>query len=237
MEKHLSELVEKLTGASGANLKSVLLYGSAAGGEFQKKFSDVNVLCILGRLDAAELQKLNAVAVWWGRKGYAAPMVFTQDELTRSADIFAIELLDIKARHRVLHGEDIVAAIDVPMGLHRVQVERELRTHMVRLRQGYLAMPGDHKAVLALMTSSISSFATLFRHALLAMGEQPPVHKREAVTRLAELLGFDASAFHAIYEVRKGQRKPAQLDIPATFHAYLNGVGCVADEVDRRLAT
>ncbi len=235
MEKRIAEFVEKLKGAAGVNLKSVILYGSAVTGEFQKGYSDVNILCVCDRLDAATLEKLNPVAVWWARLGQRPPLLFAHEELARSADVFAIELYDIKNNHRVLHGEDAVAALDVPMRFHRLQVERELRTHVVRLREGYLAMPQDRKKVLELMTASISSFATLFRHALIAMNESPLPGKHEGVNRLAELLGFDATAFHAVLEVREGKRKESQLDIPATFRAYLDGVSKVADEVDKRL--
>jgi len=176
------------------------------------------------------------VVAWWERKGYAGPLVFTLDELQRSADVFAIELLDIKASRRVLHGEDVFAALEVPMSLHRVHVEHELRTKLLRLRQGYLSASRDAKKLLGLMTASVSTFAALFRHALIALGEPSPQRKREAVDRLAALVGFDAAPFHAILDVREGKRKPGELDVVATFRAYLEGVARVADEVDRRLA-
>src|SRR5712692_1613784 len=107
MEKDLSELVEKLKRAAGTNLKSVVLYGSGVSEELQPKHSDLNVLSVLDWLDAAELEKLNSAAAWWVRKGHPAPLVFTLEELRRSADVFAIELLDIRARRRVLFGEDV----------------------------------------------------------------------------------------------------------------------------------
>src|SRR5437899_9918441 len=90
MDKDLNELVERLKQAAGSNLKSVVLYGSAASDEFHAKHSDLNVLCVLERLDASELEKLNPPATWWSRKGHPAPLVFTRDELRTSADVFAI---------------------------------------------------------------------------------------------------------------------------------------------------
>jgi hypothetical protein len=232
MHKQLSELVEKLKAAAGANLKSVVLHGSAAGGEFHAEHSDFNVMLLLERIDLAELEKLNRTARWWESKSHPAPLVFTPEELTRSADVFAIELLDIKARHEVLAGEDFFTALEVPMNLHRAQVERELRTNLVRLRQHYLASPGDQKAMLKLMTESVSSFGTLFRHALIALGEPRPEHKRDAVDRLAALLGFDASAFHTILEVRAGRRPAKVIDVQATFRGYLEAVARVTHEID-----
>ena len=138
MEKDLSELVEKLKQAAGANLRSVVLYGSAASGEFHPKHSDLNVLCLLERLDAAELAKLTPAAAWWERKGHPAPLVFTLEELRRSADVFAIELLDIQASRRVLFGEDVFTGLDVPMSLHRQQVERELHTNLIQIGRAHV---------------------------------------------------------------------------------------------------
>lgn len=235
MEKQLDQLVRKLKEAAGSNLRSVVLYGSAVTGEFHPKHSDLNVLCVLEQLDAVELEELNPTAAWWSRKGHPAPLVFSLEELRRSADVFAIELLDIKASRRVLFGEDFFANLDVPMNLHHAQVERELRSNLIRLRQRYLAAPPDLKTLLGLMTASVSAFATLFRHALSALGEQPPQQKRDVLNRLAGLLGFDAAGFHTVLDVREGKRREKDVDIVATFRAYLEAVARVAHEVDRRL--
>jgi predicted nucleotidyltransferase len=236
MEKLLNELIEKLKATAGDNLKSVVLYGSAAGGEYHAKHSDLNVLCLVERAGAAELELLGPVAQWWTRKGHPAPLVFTLEELRRSADVFAIELLDIQERHRILFGDDFLGALDVPMTLHRLQVERELRTNWLRFREAILATPPKNAARLGLMTKSISSFTALFRHALIALGEAVPDSKRAVIDHIARLVGSNASAFHTILDVREGKQKESQVDVTATVRAYLELVERVTDEVDRRLA-
>ena len=257
MQNKLAELVAKLGAAAGSNLKSVVLYGSAVTGEFHPKHSDLNVLCVLGKLGAHELAQLSATSRWWQGQGHPAPLAFTLEELQRAADVFAIELLDIKTSNRVLFGEDVFASMEVPMRLHHLQVERELRTSLVRLRQRYLAAPHDNKAVLRLMTDSVSSFGALFRHALIALGQPKPEprpepgseskpaagdqkrdgpeRKREVVDRLAALLGFNAIGFHIVLDLRQGKRQERAVDVPSTFSTYLEAVTRVADEVDRRL--
>jgi predicted nucleotidyltransferase len=236
MEKDLNQLVEKLKVAAGANLKSVVLYGSATRGEFQAKHSDLNVLCVLNKIDAMELEKLRDPAAWWEQKGHPAPLVFTLDELRNSADVFAIELMDIRAAHRVLLGEDVFANFEVPTHLHALQVERELRTNLVRLRQAYLRAPRSDAALLALMDGSLGSFRTLFRHALIALGEAPPESAKGVVDRLAALLQFDAGAFHDLWHLRAGKMPRRDLDVTATFSRYLVAISRVTEEVDRRLA-
>lgn len=234
MEKDLKELVDRLQAAAGTNLKSVVLYGSAAGGEYHARHSDLNVIGVVETLDAAALDRLRETSAWWAKKGHPAPLWFAHGELHRGADIFAIEFLDIRERHRVVYGEDVFAHLDVPMRLHRDQVERELRSRLLALRQSYLLAPRKQKALAGLMTGSFSTFATLFRHALLALGEQPPAGAGEVFSRLGAMLGFDPAPFHAVLEVREGKRASRSLDVEATFRSYLAGVERVVDEVDRR---
>ena len=235
-EQNLTDLVTRLKNAAGSNLLSVILYGSAATEEFHPGHSDLNVLCIMLSLGRDDLSKLHPASAWWAKKGHPAPLFFTLNELHHSADIFAIELLDIKAAHRVLHGEDVIASLHVPMDLHRLHVERELRNNTLRLRQHYLMHPADSRKTLELMTSSISTFAALFRHALIALGEDPPPTKRSTMDRLGSVLGFDPSPFHTIFEIREGRKRGRDVDVQATFDAYLDRVAKVTEEMDRRLA-
>jgi len=237
METKLSELVERLKSASPRNLKAVVLYGSAVTGEFVTKHSDLNILCIVESEAATELQELHSAAEWWMRQGNRAPLVFTLDELRRSADIFSIELLDMKQHHRMLFGEDFLEGFDVPLRLHRVQVERELRGAWLRLRQAVLAAPPKKAVHLRIMLSSVAAFCALFRHALFALGQAMPPGKREAVDGVASLAGADPSAFHAILDIREGKRKERGIDMDATLQTYMEFVEVVTNEVDRRLDT
>jgi predicted nucleotidyltransferase len=235
MESKLTELVERLKTAAAGNLKAAVLYGSAVSGDFHEKHSDLNVLCIVERAAADDLEHLHPAAEWWARQGNPAPLVFTLDELVRSADVFAIELLDIKAQHRMLFGEDPLASLEVPLRLHRLQVERELRTDWLRLRQAILAAPRKRDVHLGIMLRSVSAFCALFRHALIALG-QPAAHsKGEAVDQMASLTGANPSAFHAILDFRAGKRKNKQIDVEATLQTYLEFVEIATNEVDRRL--
>lgn len=235
-ESDLAELVKRLQDAMASNLAAVVLYGSAADHEFQEEHSDLNVLCLLSLLDGAELAKMRPVGFWWGQKGHPAPLVFTLDELRRSADVFAIELLDMKQHHRMLFGEDFLAQLDVPMTLHRLQVERELRTNVIRLRQMFLHSRGRREELSELMIASASTFAALFRHSLITLGEAAPDSRRAAADRLAARLGVDVAAFHLILDLREGKRGMRDINPETSFASYLNMVTQVADAIDRVLA-
>jgi hypothetical protein len=235
MEAKLSELVERLKSAARTNLKAAVLYGSAVTGEFLAKHSNLNILCIVERAGSIELERLHPVAEWWTREGHPAPLLFTLEELRRSADIFSIELLDIKWRHRMLYGEDFLEQFDVPLELHRLQVERELRIDWLRLREAILVAPFQKKVHLGIMLTSVSAFCALFRHALFALGQPMPESKRAAVDAVSVLSGADPSAFHAILDLREGKRKESQIDIKAALQTYLEFVEVITADVDRRL--
>ena len=51
----LDELVSQLRASYGSALRSIVLYGSAAAGEYDPKRSDYNVLVIVDALDASRL--------------------------------------------------------------------------------------------------------------------------------------------------------------------------------------
>jgi predicted nucleotidyltransferase len=235
MEAKLSELVTRLKSSAGDNLKAVVLYGSAVSGEFHAAHSDLNILCVVARAGAAELERVHPVAEWWMKERNPAPLIFTMEELHRSADVFAIELVDIKRHHRMLLGTGFLDALEVPMGLHRLQVERELRTGWLRLRQAILVAPQSKKAHLGMMLESVAAFGTLFRHALMAAGQAMPAGKREAVDAVASLSGGNPAGFHTILDLREGKRKEKEIDIEATLQTYLEFVEVVTNEVDRRL--
>lgn len=237
MEAKLSELVGRLKSAAADNLKAVVLYGSAATGEFLEKHSDLNVLCLVERAGSSDLERLHPVAEWWTLQRNPAPLIFTLQELTRSADVFAIELIDIKSHHRILFGSDFLEHLEVPLRLHRLQVERELRTNWLRLRQAILVAPQKKKVHLAIMLDSVASFCALFRHSLIVLGQPEPHSKREAVDGIAALTGANPSGFHSILDFRAGKRKDGDVDIEAALQTYLEFVELVTNEVDRRLET
>jgi hypothetical protein len=235
MEAKLNDYVKRLKESAGKNLKAVVLYGSAVTGEFRAGHSDLNTLCLVERAVSEDLENLHPTAEWWTKQGNHPPLVFTLDELHRSADVFAIELLDMKQSHRILFGDDFLTNLDVPLRQHRQQVERELRTNWLRLRQTVLTAPLSHRAHLAIMSQSVSAFCALFRHALFALGQPMPATKREAVAALAAFTGANPTGFHAILDLREGVKKTGQIDVEGCLNSYVEFVEVATGEVDRRL--
>jgi predicted nucleotidyltransferase len=231
MDRKLNELVHRLKEAAGKNLESVVLYGSAATGSYRPGSSDLNVLCTLVIMDVHELQLLAPVVLWWtGEEKEPPPLFFLSEELARSTDVFAIESLDIKRAHRVLFGADPIAALHVPMNLHRVQVERDLRLLLLRLRQHVLLAGKNELEFTAVLKKTSSSALTLLRHTVIAFGEEPPADPPSLFARVGSLTGADPSAFHAAHDFHEGQN--LKQDPFAAYDQYIRALERVISALD-----
>ena len=232
-EKLLDDFVARLRDTLSGNLVSVVLYGSAVTGDFQEARSDLNVLCVLERVDVAALEQGEAAIDWWMKKKQPAPVLLSLEEIRNAHDAFAIEFLDIRAAYRILHGNDVIEAIQVDPAHHRHQVEHELRSRLLRLRGRYLALQKDRREVVGLMTDSIPTFATLFRHVLLLSGSEGPLKKREIFQAAAARFGIASAPFETLLDVRENQRRLTDSEIRSVFEEYLRQITKAAEHIDR----
>jgi hypothetical protein len=231
-EAKLTDLVSRMKEYATDNLESLILYGSAARGDYKEGHSDLNVLCILRSIAARELTRVTPVVHWWCKnQSEPAPLFFTAEELRRSADVFAIELLDMQENRRVLYGADVVAGIAVPMNLHRVQVEHDLSTLLLKLRQHFLLNGHKENELRAAAAKSASSVLALLRHALIAFDEKPSASPQEVFARIAALTGVDARAFSAAFQLRDPDAHAE--DIVRTYSQYLNALTVVISALDK----
>jgi hypothetical protein len=223
-EKQLAEFVVQLKSAARSNLQCVALYGSAVSQEFHDGFSDINLLCVVRELSPAALDVLAPAVRAWTAARQPAPLIFAAADLDRIAAVFPIEMLDIRDRHHILFGNDVLTGLNISMERQRTQLEHELRTKLLFLRQHYLMASGDDGRVRHLMLDSISNFIALFRHALIAMGLKPPRTKREIVEQLAVRAGFDAAPYVQLLQVRERTLKPEAVDAGTTLAKYFEGI-------------
>jgi len=233
MERQLSQLVERLRHAYQDRLVSVILYGSAAGGDHHARFSDFNVLCVLGQVTPRELAECGAIFRWWREQGNPAPLLLSAEEVRTSTDCFPIEFHDIQERRRVLYGEDAVADLQIDESFYRAEVEHELRAKLLRLRQKAAGVLADKELLRELLVDSVSTFCVLLRHALRLAGHEAPFGKRDVVRQAREKFGFDASPFEKLLDLREGKIKPRELDPGPAFAGYIRSLEAVIAAVDR----
>ncbi len=233
-EKLINEFVERIRGTAGTNLLAVVLYGSAAAGDYVAEHSDVNLLCVLGETSFAAIEALAPAVEWWGKQKHRPPLLMSADEMRRSADIFSIEFLDMRRHYRVLWGDDVLKTLEIPMRWHRAQVEYELREKTILLRQ-QLLVSGKDEAKWELLLRSLPAFGTLFRHALMALGDAAAGSKREAAAALAGKLGIDTSVFGELLDLRERKKDRKTANVDAIFARYLKLVEQVTAAVDKML--
>ncbi|MDZ4801248.1 MAG: hypothetical protein SGI92_24090 [Bryobacteraceae bacterium] len=234
MERLLEEIVEKLRKAHGERLVSIVLYGSGAVPEGRDALSDFNILCVLKQVTIAELHDSEAVFRWWREMRNPSPLLLSVDEVRTSTDSFPMEFHDIRERHVILHGEDVVSGLSIDPAFYRAHVEHELRAKMLRLRQKAGGMLSDNLLLLRLMAESVSTFCVLFRHALRIAGESPKFARREVIAAAGTRFGIETEAFDTLLDLREGKRKPKSVVEPgALFARYLQGIATVVEAVDR----
>jgi hypothetical protein len=232
MANPLDQVVEKLRKALDVNLISVVLYGSAAAGDRDERFSDYNILCILTRITPAELRAAEPVFRWWREQGNPAPLLLTSHEVETSTDCFPIEFQDIRESHRILHGPDLVASLEIDRSFYRAQVECQLRTKLLRLRQKGGGMLSDKDALRGLLLDSVSTFCVLFRHALLLSGAPAPTKKRDIVEAAGARFGIETEPLLSLLGQREGTLKPKEIEPEPLFSRYIIQIEKVIDAVD-----
>ena len=233
MERVLKALVFEMKSIYGDNLVALFLYGSAASGDFHEKFSDLNILCVLREISVELLKKAEKTVTWFVKKGNPPPLFFTLEEIEQSHDVFPIEFLDIQANHRLLNGTDIFENLEIERENHRLELEHELKTKLIGLRQSFLTVSHDAKAVEDLMLRSLSAFVTLFRHILILMGESVPVPKRDIIQLFCAKAKVDESLFLGLLKTREEGQPMTAADVEPLFQRYYEEIGKLTKLVDR----
>lgn len=235
MKQQFDAFIDDLRSTHGKNLVSVVLYGSAAAGDFVAKQSDYNLLIALEKIGPADLRNAHASVREWSRMGHPVPVYFTVSELQNAADVFPIEFHQMSVARKVLFGPDVLADLSITDKNLRLQVEYELRSKLIQLRRHYIPASVSVEGLTKLMSDSLASFAALFRAVLIVHGLQPPATKREIVALTAQHVKIDGTPFEKIFNIRENNFT-AKLDEKSAnelFGEYMEQIEKVIDSVDR----
>lgn len=222
-----------LAGAYGDALRSVVLYGSAARGEYREGQSDLNLLVLLSSTDPATLRRGSALARAWAAEHNPPPLLMSEAEFRGSADVFPMELADIRDAHRVLHGADPFAGLEIRPEDLRLQLERELKGAWIRLRTRYLTDASDAAAFQPVLLKSLSTFLVFFRTVLRLSGEGGVRDPERVLAQTAARVGFDPQPLLEIQRARSGSQKLDVRPDSAVVTGYLEAVARVVEYVDR----
>ena len=234
MENQFAAFIDDLKATHGSNLASVILYGSAAAGDFAPQHSDYNILIALKKITPKELRQAHSSIREWHKMGHPVPVYFTVSELQNAADVFPIEFGQMTKAHKVLFGKDVLDGLKISDEFLRHQTEYELRSKLILLRRQYIPASASVDGLRTLMVESLASFSALFGAVLIMNGLEPPVTKQEVVSRAAETLNLDGTVFEKVFDLRDDKSAKVVGDVEANelFAAYMEQIEKVIDSVD-----
>jgi predicted nucleotidyltransferase len=193
--------VRELRSALAERLQSATLFGSAARGEWLEGISDVNVLVLLDRIDPAVLERASPPARSALARG-VTPLLMEVDEWRRAADVFTIELADMKEASVPLFGDDPASVLPVQPQMLRLQAERELRAKLLHLHGAMLVAADDARRLGQILLHALPSVTAYLRAALRLAGKPVPNSSRAVIETASALIGVDPAAFLRVLEAR-----------------------------------
>jgi len=160
----LKEFIETAQAAFGADLKSIILFGSAAEGRLRAT-SDVNVILLLGQFDQRAAETMREPLRVAQAAIRLSPMLILEVELPQAITAFAEKFSDILRRRRILFGSDPFLGVTIPRDIVIARLDQVLLNQILRLREAYV-MRGLREEQLALIVADAagplrSSTATL----------------------------------------------------------------------------
>ena len=235
MINEFNNFIDDLKASHGNNLASVILYGSAAVGDFVVQASDYNLLVALHEIRPKDLRDAQACMREWQRLGHPVPVYFTVAELKEAGDVFPIEFHQMENARKVLYGEDVLAGIKISDAFLRHQTEYELRSKLLQLRRLYIPASASTKNLCSLMAESLVSFVALFRAVLLLHNITPPLTKDAIIDSTVKHLKIDGAPFEKIIEIRKNSASNTLNEVSANqlFSNYMDQIERVIDAVDK----
>jgi predicted nucleotidyltransferase len=219
---------------AAGRLHSLYVVGSAATPDWREESSDVNVLVMFREMDLPALEAIAPLGKKYGKKRIAAPLVLDVDYLRTSLDVFPMEFLELKLVHETVLGEDLLAGIAVHPGDLRQQCEREVKSRLLGLRQGYIGSLGDPDRLRESLVKVLAGYLALLRGILVLLGKTPDRGRAETLAALAAATGLDIRVFGEILAVKEGRARPSAAELLALFERCYRAteqLGRIVDEL------
>ncbi len=232
----LATLVEDLRRLHGGALQGVLLVGEAAGPEYRPRVSPLSVLVVLAQVDAEALRRTRSRVASWRRLRIPAPLLLEAGSIERSLDVFPLELLELRDRHRVLYGRvEALERIEVALPHLRLELEEQLRGKLMHLMAAYLEAGDSPRALRRLLVDSTPGFNVLLRGLIhLRGGEsaQRPLDPQHLIAAVERLCDIQLSALRRLDRMRRGFEAVGRSELEPLFEGYLADVRRLGRLVD-----
>jgi predicted nucleotidyltransferase len=220
-------------GLFGDDLISIILYGSAARGEYTNGASDINFMIVLSEHGIESLEGAFRVVARWKKRNVATPLFLTEDYVRTSLDVFPIEYLNFQNAYEVVHGKDILKDLTFDPRFLRLQCEREIKGKLLLLREAFLETQGKGRHLQQLVGQSLRALIAIFCGLLFLEGKDLPRDSREVVRQVCEIFELDGGLFEKLLAIRGRNMKPGADEMTGLFQAYLKEMQRLWKRVDR----
>jgi len=227
-------MAEDLLNAHAGNIHSIHLVGSAAISDYNERISDINSVVVLKDMDLKFVAFLAPLGKKYGKKKLAAPLVMTPEYIAQSLDVFPVEFLDFKLIHKTVYGGDLFKDLVIERPHLRLQAERDIKTRVIGVRQGFISSLGKRDALSSALVRSITGSMALFRAIIVLLDREPPVARQEVVKTFGEATGIETAIFETLLRLKAGSIKPSGHELQALFELYyhaLEAIGTIIDEL------
>ena len=212
--------IEEILSGYQDRIHSIYVTGTAITDDFDRKKSDVNSIFVLKEMDLKFLELIAPLGKKYGKHKVAAPLTMTPDYIRSSLDVFPIEFLNFRLIHEAVFGEDILKDIEINSNDLRHQCERELKSKLIWLRQGYISSQGDKKILTEGFVRSISDYIPLFRGMITLLGKEPPVKQSSVIMALSEAAGTNTDVFSKVLSEKHEKVKHSIEELNTIFEDY-----------------
>jgi predicted nucleotidyltransferase len=233
----LRAYLKEIQSLLGDNLEAVVLYGSAARGDYLSDRSNVNLLLLLRSVDSALLARYAKLHRQWNRERIVVPLMLTRDELKLSAELFPLEYAEMKDHHVLLGGEDPFETLPIDLGRLLLQSQQEISGNLVRLRQRLVEGGGRPEAIAILLALSVTSLLPALRGLLRATGRSYRSTTDALLDQVESEFGMDLSPLREAWNVKCESRTPGPLELPRFFERYTNCLAALRDKADTMKAS
>jgi len=216
----------------GGDLVAVILYGSAARGEYVKGVSDINFLLVVSEEGMRRLGRCLEVADRWRKRAVAVPLFMTREYIASSLDSFPIEFINMQRYHKVIQGEDVLVGLQFDKSNLRLQLERETKGKALHLWQSYLAFGRDKKALRRVLLASLTSLTSIFVGILYYKDQPIPDTSAAVIRSVTDVFELDGSLFDKLRALRGEEWKGYRTQLVDLTEAYLHEMEKIYKIVD-----
>ena len=236
-EEIFSGIIDDYQQLFGDDLMAIVLYGSAASGDYIPGQSDINFMVILSEQGVDSLDRAFGLVSKWRKRNVATPLFLTEAYIRTSLDVFPIEYLNLQNNYKLVHGKDILKDLTFQDEYLRLQCEREVKGKLLLLREAFLESGGKGKRLQQVLADSLGAFFAIFSALLHLKGVAIPKHKREITRAFCQAFDMNGDLFEKLLDIKEKRIKLKSSEMAAVFNAYLREVQKLwkmLDELDKK---